>query len=171
MVIGSPGSGKSTFSKKLAQVTGLPLVHIDMLYWNSDGTTVERQAFLSCLEEALTRPFWIIDGNYASTMDWRMSYCDTIVFLDYPAEVCLEGIASRRGQIRSDIPWVESETNDDSEFFRYVANFAEKSKPSIMELLDKYMHKEIYTFTCREQAQRLLEDLEREGIAGSGISS
>lgn len=34
IVIGSPGAGKSSFSKKLKNITKLPLYHIDMLYHN-----------------------------------------------------------------------------------------------------------------------------------------
>ena len=49
MVIGCPGSGKSTFSRALSQITGLPLTHLDMLYWNADKTTVERSVFIERL--------------------------------------------------------------------------------------------------------------------------
>ena len=35
---------------------------------------------------------WIIDGNYASTMEQRLQACDTVFFLDYPVEVCLSGV-------------------------------------------------------------------------------
>ena len=49
IVIGCPGSGKSTFSKALHRITGIPLIHLDMLYWNPDRTTVERPVFLERL--------------------------------------------------------------------------------------------------------------------------
>lgn len=46
IVIGCPGSGKSTFSKALHEVTGIPLFRLDMLFWNEDKTTVGRTVFL-----------------------------------------------------------------------------------------------------------------------------
>jgi cytidylate kinase len=53
LVIGCPGSGKSTFARALCEKTGLPLCHLDMLYWNADRTTVERGVFLRRLQAVL----------------------------------------------------------------------------------------------------------------------
>ena len=105
LIIGSPGSGKSTFARALHEATGLPLIHLDNLFWNADKTNVEKEVFLARLEDALQRERWIIDGNYLSTMDKRLAACDTVFFLDYPVDVCLEGIRQRQGQPRPDMPW------------------------------------------------------------------
>lgn len=45
IVIGCPGSGKSTFSKKLHAITGLPLFHLDNINWNSDKSHISREEF------------------------------------------------------------------------------------------------------------------------------
>ena len=120
IVIGCPGSGKSEFSKKLHKITQIPLFHLDMIYWNKDKTTLEKSVFYEKLGEILKSDKWIIDGNYASTMEMRMKECDTVVFLDYPTEVCLEGIKSRKGKERSDIPWIEY--GEDEEFIEFIRN-------------------------------------------------
>ena len=112
IVIGCPGSGKSTFSRALHSSTGLPLVHLDMLFWNADKTTVEKSVFLKHLCAALEKDEWIIDGNYGTTMELRMAACDTVIFLDYPISACLEGIRQRRGKPRSDMPWIETEEDE-----------------------------------------------------------
>ncbi len=96
IVIGCPGSGKSTFSRALHDITGLPLIHLDMLYWNADKTTVDRPVFRVRLSETMQQSEWIIDGNYGSTMELRMQACDTIILLDYPTEVCLDGVRQLR---------------------------------------------------------------------------
>ena len=41
-IIGSMGSGKSTFTKALHKITGIPLFHLDMMFWNADKTIVEK---------------------------------------------------------------------------------------------------------------------------------
>ncbi|MBO5715969.1 MAG: adenylate kinase, partial [Clostridia bacterium] len=64
IVIGCPGSGKSVFSRALHNKTGVPLFHLDMMYWNADKTTVEKKVFLERLSVVLEKNEWIIDGNY-----------------------------------------------------------------------------------------------------------
>ena len=63
MVIGCPGSGKSTFSKALHKKTSLPLFHLDLMNWNSDRSTVERNIFIERLYKTIQKDEWIIDGN------------------------------------------------------------------------------------------------------------
>ena len=77
IVIGCPGSGKSTLSRELHKLTRIPLYHLDVMYWNADRTTVQNEAFLDHLGRVLAEDEWIIDGNYASTMEVRMSACGT----------------------------------------------------------------------------------------------
>ena len=147
IVIGCPGSGKSTFSKALHNITGIPLFHLDMMFWNRDKTTVEKSVFLERLLNVIQNSEWIIDGNYGATMDLRMQACDTIVFLDYPLEVCLNGIKERRGKPRTDMPWIENEGEEDAEFIEFIKNYNAESRPKVMKLLDKYSNKDIFIFS------------------------
>ncbi len=87
IVIGCPGSGKSTFARELHIKTGVPLYHLDMMYWNADKTIVEKSLFLERLSAVIEKHEWIIDGNYGTTMELRMAACDTVIFLDYPLDV------------------------------------------------------------------------------------
>ena len=156
IVIGCPGSGKSTFSRALHRITNIPLFHLDMMYWNADKTIVEKSVFLERLKNAIQKDEWIIDGNYASTIELRLQACDTVIFLDYPLEVCLAGISERKGKERADMPWVESENEDDEEFMELVRNYNSKNRPEVMELFKKYSDKDIYIFKSREEAEGLL---------------
>ena len=154
IVIGCPGSGKSTVSRALHIKTGIPLYHLDMMYWNADKTTVEKSVFLERLSVVLEKDEWIIDGNYGSTMELRIAACDTVIFLDYPLDVCLDGIKERRGKPRSDMPWIEIE--EDSEFIEFIKNYNEQQKPKVLELLKKYSDKNIIILESREQADAFL---------------
>ena len=161
IIIGCPGSGKSNFARALQQQTGLPLYHLDRMYWNADRTVVSREVFRERLNEVLQKERWIIDGNYGATMEQRMAACDTVFFLDYPVEVCLDGVAARKGQIRADMPWVEPANEaSDEEFLEFIRRFAQESRPQILELLERYGHKDIIVFHSRKEAQAYLAPIE-----------
>lgn len=157
LVIGCPGSGKSTFARALCEKTGLPLCHLDMLYWNADRTTVERGVFLRRLQAVLETDHWIIDGNYGATLALRIQACDTVFFLDYPPELCLQGVKDRQNKPRQDMPWIETE--EDPEFTAYIKSFHAEQRPQILQLLRQYAHKHILIFTDRREADSFLSQI------------
>ena len=157
IVIGCPGGGKSTFARMLYEKTGLPLYYLDQMYWNADRTTVDRAVFHERLRSTIEKESWIIDGNYGSTMEMRMEACDTVFFLDYSLEVCLSGIEDRRGKSRPDMPWVETE--GDEEFIAFIKNYSTDSRPKVMELLGRYSDKNIVIFKTRAEAAAFLENM------------
>ena len=63
IVIGCPGSGKSTVSRALHNKTGIPLYHLDMMYWNADKTTVEKSVFLERLSAVLEKANAFLNGE------------------------------------------------------------------------------------------------------------
>lgn len=159
LVIGCPGSGKSSFARRLREITGLPLVHLDLLYWNPDGTTAPEPVFQEKLERALAGEVWIIDGNYASTMERRLQRCDAAFFLDYPTELCLASVRARRGQPRSDMPCATLEDGDE-EFMESIRSYGARQRPSVLALLRRYGGgREIYIFKDRTEADAYLAQL------------
>ncbi len=159
IIIGCPGSGKSTFARKLHEITELPLYHLDMLYWKPDRTSLPKDVFRSKLAELLRKDCWIIDGNYASTMEQRMQACDTVIFLDYPTELCMEGAISRLGKTRSDIAWAEAEQEIDAEFMSFIENYQQNMRPVVLNLLEQYKEKAIFIFHNRQEAEDFLNNL------------
>ena len=83
-----------------------------------------------------------------------MAACDTVIFLDYPLEVCLNGIKERRGKSRSDMPWIETE--EDAEFIEFIKSYNEQQKPKVLELLKNYSDKNIIVLESRDQADAFL---------------
>ena len=65
IVIGCPGSGKTTFAEKLRDITGLPLFYLDAIWHKADKTHITREEFDARLTEILALDAWIVDGNYS----------------------------------------------------------------------------------------------------------
>ncbi len=157
IVIGSPGSGKSTFSRKLRDKTGLPLYYLDMIYHKADRTTVSREEFDDKLAEILNKNEWIIDGNYSRTIETRLMCCDTVILFDLPTDVCVEGAEKRVETKREDMPWIEQNDEEHKKFVEYIKTFKEERLPHIMQLINKYSGKEIIIFKSRNEADEFLK--------------
>lgn len=155
IVIGCPGAGKSSFSRRLREKTDLPLYYLDMIWHKPDKTNITRDEFDAALSDILKKDKWIIDGNYSRTLEMRLKACDTVFMLDFPTAVCLEGARSRIGKKREEMPWIEEEF--DPEFKQYIINFANTKLPHIYELLNKYKDKNIIVFKSREELNRFFD--------------
>lgn len=155
IVIGCPGSGKTTFAEKLHTATGLPLFYLDAIWHKSDKTHISREEYDERLAEILGMEAWIIDGNYSRTLEVRMQACDTIFLFDLPVEVCLQGVTERLGKARYDMPWIDTEL--DPKFKQEIEEFPEKNLPRIYKLLEQNkQNKQIVIFKSREQAEEYL---------------
>ncbi len=156
IIIGSPGAGKSTFARKLRNITGLPLYYLDLIWHKPDRTTISREEFDEKLKAIITSEKWIIDGNYQRTIERRLQACDTVFLLDYPVEQCLEGAQERVGKKREEMPWVE-ETLDET-FRQFILEFQHIKLPQIYALLKQYGDsKEIVIFKSRAEAETWIE--------------
>ena len=82
LVIGCGGSGKTTFARRLAERSGLPLIHLDRLHWRPGWRATPQEAWRATVKEIVARERWIIEGHYGGTLDLRLPACDTVVFLD-----------------------------------------------------------------------------------------
>ena len=157
IVIGCPGSGKTTFAEKLSKKTGLALYHLDAIWHRSDRTHISRDEFDARLSELLALEEYIIDGHYGRTLERRIAACDTVIFFDIPTFDCLAGARERLGKGRADMPWIETE--DDEEFLTFVREYNEKSRPDVLKLLEKYCEKQIFVFHTRDEADSFLKGL------------
>lgn len=107
MIIGCGGSGKSTLAKQLANKLNLPVIHLDMLFWQKNWVQISNEEFDFLLKEVLEKDSWILDGNYNRTIKQRIDKCDTVIYLDYSRLACLRGVMKRvisnYGKVRSDM--------------------------------------------------------------------
>ncbi len=160
IVVGCPGSGKSTLSRKLRDITGLPLFHLDNIWWKANGTHVTREEFDIRLAEVIGGESWIIDGNYSRTLEVRIKACDTLIFLDFDEDVCMSGITERVGKKHSDIPWIERSVSP--ELAETVRGYRGEQRPKLIGLLEKYGDMNIIIFGTRREADEWLETIARK---------
>ena len=156
IVIGCTGAGKSTFSRKLAAKTGLPLYYLDMIWHRPDRTVAGRDEFDKRLAEIMAEDRWILDGNYARTLPLRLEQCDTVFFFDLPLEVCIEGAKSRLGKERVDMPWTDNEL--DPEFLQWIIDFPRDIVPEINRQLSDF-DKALIRFSSRTEADSFIDSL------------
>lgn len=154
IVIGCPGAGKTTFAKGLKEKIGLPLFHLDSIWHKADRTHITREEFDARLGEILALDEWIIDGDYSRTLERRIAACDTVMLFDLPVKACLDGVISRLGKVRSDMPWIDTEL--DPRLKESILQFPSENLVQIYQLLQKYSDKNIIVFKSREQADAFL---------------
>ena len=160
IIVGSPGAGKSTFARKLRDITGIPLFYLDMLWHKPDRTTVTQEEFNNRLNGILHKDRWIIDGNYQRTLEPRLQACDTVFLMDFPLETCISGAESRIGKKREDLPWTELEF--DPEFKQWIQDFPKNRLPQLYEMIETYKdNKEIMVFHSRKEADDYLAAMKK----------
>jgi len=134
VVIGCPGSGKSTLTRELAARTGIPVFHLDRLYWQPGWKPhPDLTAFREAVDAVVAGDRWILDGGFFdSAGSARFERADTVLILDLPTSVCLFRAVKRwwtyRGDTRPDLPPGCPEKFD-LEFYRYILTYRAKQTP------------------------------------------
>ena len=162
LIIGNAGSGKTTFANQLAAKLGLPLVHLDRIYWCGSWEHLSRDTFDASLQEELDKPRWIIDGNFNRTIPHRLQYCDTVFFFDLPTFACLSGITKRiltnYGKSRDDMGGncVEYFDARKGSLYRNVLTFNRQHRRDYYALLSKAQNVNVVVFRNRRQVKMFL---------------
>ena len=163
MIIGCGGAGKSTLARKLGEKTGLPVVHLDQIWWApGNWQHIEKPEFDEKLALELQKPRWILDGNFNRTIEARLEACDTVIYLDYPRLVCIKNwlgrVIKNWGHHRPDMTegcteWI------DPEFVKWIWNFNKNNRARYYELLNNAGDKKVVILKSRRQAERFLAEL------------
>jgi adenylate kinase family enzyme len=162
LVIGSSGSGKSTFATELGQKTGLPVIHLDREFWQPGWIETPRDKWSERIRQLIAGDAWIIDGTYDRTLDIRLPRADTVIFLDFPRFTCMRRMIKRvifnYGKVRPDMGPDCPERLDFS-FFKWVWNYRRDHYPRIYDCLEKYFSGgTLITFRNPSEVQRFLRD-------------
>ena len=163
LVNGRCGAGKTTVSRKLSELLDVPLYHLDQLHWKHGWIEGSKAELYDALVPIIAQDRWLIDGNYGSTMDLRLSNADTVIYLDYPIPLCfwraLKRVWQFRGKSRPDMTEGCPERFD-FEFFHYIAMWNWNARPLTERLLDGH-HNKVHRFKKPAALQSWLTTLEK----------
>ena len=165
LVVGCCGSGKSYISEKLSEITGIPIIHLDKLYWKRGWEERAREEFISLREKEMAAERWIIDGNYSYTLPIRLEKCDFVIYMHPTRVECILGILHRiiksRGRTRKDMADGCPERLDMA-FLEYTWNFEKEQGPKLREKL-VYSGREVKELRSRRQVREFLDIIKNSG--------
>ena len=161
IIIGCGGAGKSTLARKLGEKTGLPVVHLDQIWWApGHWQHMEKEEFDRRLLEEMEKPQWIMDGNYNRTMELRLDQCDTVLYLDMPRLVCLKNwigrVIKNWGHHRVDMAEGCAEWFD-PEMAMWIWKFNKQNRKRYYELLNALEDKQVYILRSRRAVNKFLK--------------
>ncbi|WP_198338400.1 adenylate kinase [Labrenzia sp. VG12] len=164
LIAGCPGSGKSQAARALGQLTGLPVIHLDSHYWLPGWQHPTKAAWRATIQELVARPRWIMDGNFADTLDLRLAAADTLIYLDFSTLLCATRVARRtlfgHGKSRGGELPEGCVERIDWPFFRFVLNYREDHREKDLAGIHSFAGKS-YIFTRPRQLARFLAGLKK----------
>ena len=165
LIIGGNGAGKSTFSYKLSEKLGLPLIHLDQIYWRGCWEVTPKEEFLEKVLEEAKKDRWIIEGNNVRSIHQRLQFADTVFWFEFPPLVCVTNILKRewkyRKKVRPDMP-DECVSRVDLNFLKVAWQFNKKNRERILEQLKGAEHVKVIRFTNYRQVRKFLNCVETE---------
>jgi len=146
VVLGSSGSGKSTLARKLGELLSIEVVHLDSYYWQPDWVATPEDQWAEKIVELLGRESWVMDGNYPSSLELRLGYADTVIFIDQSRWICLWRCLRRFVMYRgANRPELAEGCNEkiDLDFIKWIWNYPRDVKPQIERVLEQHVEKQI----------------------------
>ena len=162
IIIGCGGAGKSTLAQKLGQKLGIPVVHLDKLFWKPGWEEMEKEEFDTRIRMEMAKEKWIMDGNYNRTLLERIARCDTVIYLDFNRLTCLFGVMKRvittYGKVRPDMG-AGCPERIDFDFLKWVWNYNKNKRERNYRLLNGAEHARIIVLKNRRQVSGFLNTL------------
>lgn len=161
MIIGRPGSGKSTFSIQLKKILNLPLFHLDKYFFEENWKERNYQDFLSIQQEMVNSARWVIDGNSTKSYEMRFAQADVCLYFNFPRWLCYWRVLKRLFHKHSEI-------NDRAlgchetvrwSLLSYMWNFEGRVKPILNHLKSKYPNVHLIELRADQDIRNLTSHL------------
>src|SRR3989338_536870 len=136
LIIGSPGSGKSTFANKLGNILNRKIIHLDKLYYKSGWIAVPKNKWQEIVKNLLLKEQWIMDGNYRGTIDMRLEVADTVILFDFNKFLCLYRVFIRSRNKNQ--PFDKAEGNNNKLSWDLIKKITTFPKKKMLEKLEQH---------------------------------
>ena len=163
VILGNAGSGKSTLARRLGERLGLPVVHLDVLFWEPGWVKPDNEVFRDRVRAAIVGDAWITEGNYISrTFDLRLPKDEMNRWAKHP-EAAPELLA---------IGWWTDEGDYyrvplDARSLRYAAYFEEGQSRTVLQ--DDYTSQNTVRMDIDATKQLLMHLPEIRALLGAGV--
>ena len=145
LILGPGGSGKSTLARRLGEMTGLPIIELDKLFWQPGLMAMPRDQWVKTQQQLVEKDGWIMDGDLGpcDAVEVRLRSADTVIFLDFSLARCAWR-AVRRGHERAD-------------FWLWLWRYHRESRPALMEaIIREAGHTTLYLLRNPQEVRRFL---------------
>lgn len=161
-VVGAPGTGKTTLSKKLAKIYNLPVCHLDSFHQLPNWELRDEQERDNMILEETKKEEWILDGTFTNTLLQRVNRADLVIFLDYTWFSALKGVIKRivkdYGKEKADIPGCKEKF--DMSFILYVATYNKQRRNIILDILEQGSKEKILIFKNNKQLKKWITEIQ-----------
>jgi adenylate kinase family enzyme len=126
MIVGPGASGKSTLAAALGQITGLPVIELDQLFWQPGLAATAPDRWVDIQRELVRQPLWILDGDLGpyDVIEVRLRAADTVVFLDFSLVRCAWRAVRR--------------SRENADFWRWLWAYRRRSRPALLQAISAY---------------------------------
>jgi adenylate kinase family enzyme len=148
VILGRGASGKSTLARRLGEITGLPVVELDKVFWRPGLVPTPRDEWVAAQDLLVAKDRWIIDGDFGQfdVAETRLRAADTVIFLDF-SFLCCAHRAIRRSSERIDFWW-------------WVLAYRWKSRPVLLKAIADYAPSaQLHVFRNPDSLQRFVDQL------------
>ena len=158
-IVGPGGAGKSTFAVALGTATGLPVVHLDRLFWRPGWVETPREEWRDRQRELFAADRWIADGNYGGTLDERVGRADTVIIVSRSRWACVASAVWRTARNHGRAVQADGcPERFDVDFYRWIWNYDRDSRPRLDDALARHTRLDVVELTTRSSMRRFLAD-------------
>ena len=150
VILGPGASGKSTLAARLGEITGLPVIELDKIFWQPGLRATPCDQWMEVQQALIQENRWILDGDLGpyDAVEVRLRAADTVIFLDLSLIRCAWR-AARRSRERAD-------------FWLWMLRYKRQSRPFLMEAITKHATQAaVYRLRNPEALHGFIEDVVR----------